>query len=117
MRQGAPSASRSERGSRSATTPAAPKGTPINAKIVWALCVVVLSGVAAVAWTVHVPAREGVVLNAGTGRGAGFCAAGKRRVGSTNSGVCIVRAGAIGHAAGGGDNISFYAFSPVGGNG
>ena len=65
MRQGAPSASESERGSRSATTPAAPKGTPINAKIVWALCVVVLSGVAAVAWTVHVPAREGVVLNAG----------------------------------------------------
>ena len=65
MRQGAPSAAGTERGSRSATTPAAPKGTPINAKIVWALCAAVSSSVAAVAWTVHVPAREGVVLNAG----------------------------------------------------
>ena len=65
MRDDAPSAVGTERGLSSATTSAAPKGTPINAKIVWALCAAVFSSVAAVAWTVHVPAREGVVLNAG----------------------------------------------------
>lgn len=63
MMQPVSSAARADRPARSPAKPVARAGTQINAKIVWALCALALSGAVIATWTMREPAREAVVLS------------------------------------------------------
>ena len=63
MMQPVSSAARADRPARSPAKPVARAGTQINAKIVWALCALALSGAVIATWTMREPARDAVVLS------------------------------------------------------
>lgn len=63
MTQSVPFVERPKRLARSATKPVARIGIHLNATIVWTLCVVALGSAGMVAWRMHEPARETVVLS------------------------------------------------------
>lgn len=63
MMQSVSAVKRSDRRGQLAAKPVARVGTPIPARIVWALSAVVLSCAAIVAWQIHEPSREAVVLS------------------------------------------------------